>query len=332
MSSTIRTCAALERGVEVLEDPHHAGGLGRGAVGGDGHEVDLAVHVEVAHEVGEEEDGALEHADQQQVLAGVVARDLGRHLLDPVLELVGLDDDLADVLVAQHAARSLSVPGQAHALARGGPGAEALAGGDAGHPGDLAGRDHHGQLVAPLARDLAVGEEVLERAAAARGLPGARGAPRAPAPSAAASSGAVGGPLAGHAAGAEGHRAGHRQARRLREPAAARGRTAAARTRPRRAGRRRGRAWPCRRGRRARGSRRVRAPTDGSPAIACTVSRARAGGRAAIRSIEGSVSISESSTSASSRRISSVRRMLASAAGWIERSAGSSSLRIRLRA
>ena len=76
----------------------------------------------------------------------------------------------------------------------------------------------------------------------------------------------------------------------------------------------------------------MRAPTDGSPAIACTVSRARAGGRAAIRSIEGSVSISESSTSASSRRISSVRRMLASAAGWIERSAGSSSFRIRLRA
>ena len=34
--------AALDRRVEVLEDPHDAAGVGRRAVGGDGHEVDLA--------------------------------------------------------------------------------------------------------------------------------------------------------------------------------------------------------------------------------------------------------------------------------------------------
>ena len=92
--------AALERRVEVLEDPHDAGGLGRGAVGGDGHEVDLAGDVDVAHQVGEEEEGALEHADQQQVLARVVAGDLFRHRPDAVLQVVRLDEDLADLFAS----------------------------------------------------------------------------------------------------------------------------------------------------------------------------------------------------------------------------------------
>ena len=70
--------AALDRRVEVLEDPHDAAGVGRRAVGRHGHEVDLARDLDVAHEVGQEEDGALEHADQQQVAAGVVAGDLLR--------------------------------------------------------------------------------------------------------------------------------------------------------------------------------------------------------------------------------------------------------------
>ena len=100
MSSTISTCAAFDGGVEVLEDAHDAAGVGGRAVGGHGHEVDLARDLDVAHEVGQEEHGALEHADQQQVLARVVARDLGGQLADPVLELVGLDEDLADGGVA----------------------------------------------------------------------------------------------------------------------------------------------------------------------------------------------------------------------------------------
>ena len=107
MSSTIRTSRPSSGGVEVLEDPHDAGGLGRRAVGRDGHEVDLAGHVDVAHQVGEEEDGALQHADQQQVLALVVARDLRAQLAHAVLEVVGLDEDLADGFVAEHARRSL---------------------------------------------------------------------------------------------------------------------------------------------------------------------------------------------------------------------------------
>ena len=68
MSSTISTSRPSIGGVEVLEDPHDARGVGRRAVGGDGHEVDLARRRRCcAHQVGQEEDGALEHADQQQV-------------------------------------------------------------------------------------------------------------------------------------------------------------------------------------------------------------------------------------------------------------------------
>ena len=55
-----------------------------------------------AHQVGEEEDGALEHADQEQVAPGVVARDLRAELAHAVLQVVGLDEDLADARVAQH--------------------------------------------------------------------------------------------------------------------------------------------------------------------------------------------------------------------------------------
>ena len=66
--------AALDRGVEVLEDADHARGVGLRAVAGDRHEVDLAGDVDVAHQVGEEEHGALQHADHDQVAALVVAR------------------------------------------------------------------------------------------------------------------------------------------------------------------------------------------------------------------------------------------------------------------
>ena len=52
------------------------------AVARDGHEVDLARDVDRAHEVGDEEDGALEDADEQEVALAVVRRDLGAELGD----------------------------------------------------------------------------------------------------------------------------------------------------------------------------------------------------------------------------------------------------------
>ena len=69
--------AVLDRGVEILEDAHDPGGVGRRAVGGDRHEIDLHRDLDQAHQVGEEEHRALQHPHQQQRRrCRVVARDL----------------------------------------------------------------------------------------------------------------------------------------------------------------------------------------------------------------------------------------------------------------
>ena len=52
--------------------------------------------VRCAHQVGHEEDGALQHADQEQVAPGVVGGDLLAQLGDPLLQRVRLDQDLGD--------------------------------------------------------------------------------------------------------------------------------------------------------------------------------------------------------------------------------------------
>ena len=56
-------------GVEVLEDPHDAGGLGARAVRRDRHPVHLEVPAEVPGQVGHHHHGAAEDADEQEVLA-----------------------------------------------------------------------------------------------------------------------------------------------------------------------------------------------------------------------------------------------------------------------
>src|SRR5262245_28123291 len=55
--------AVLERDVEVLENADDARRVTRRSVAGDGHEVDLARNSQLAHQVGHEEDRALEDAD-----------------------------------------------------------------------------------------------------------------------------------------------------------------------------------------------------------------------------------------------------------------------------
>ena len=60
--------AALELGVEVLDDAHHARGLGGAAVGGHGHEVDVDGQVDGPAQVAHEEHGPLEHGDEQRRL------------------------------------------------------------------------------------------------------------------------------------------------------------------------------------------------------------------------------------------------------------------------
>ena len=51
------------------------------------------------HQVGHEEDRALEDADEQQLAAGVVGGQLAAELADPRLQRVLVDQDLADALL-----------------------------------------------------------------------------------------------------------------------------------------------------------------------------------------------------------------------------------------
>ena len=161
MSSTIRTwrpSSGASRSLRIRTTPR---GLGRRAVGRDGHEVDLAADVEMAHQVGQEQEGALEDPDQEQVLALVVAGDVLRHRPDAVLQVVRLDEDLAD-LFAHGAAESRRQASRTRARSS----ARTRKRSPVATPGTHAispSETHHGQLRAPLARDLAVGEEVLQR-------------------------------------------------------------------------------------------------------------------------------------------------------------------------
>jgi hypothetical protein len=63
---------------------------------------------QVAHQVGHEEDRALEHADQEQIAARVVGGDLLAELLDALLEGVLVDEDLRDRLLQLGGAHSLT--------------------------------------------------------------------------------------------------------------------------------------------------------------------------------------------------------------------------------
>jgi hypothetical protein len=47
-------------------------------------------------EVGEEDEARLQQRDEQQLALRVVARNLGAQLLDPRLQLLGLEEDVAD--------------------------------------------------------------------------------------------------------------------------------------------------------------------------------------------------------------------------------------------
>jgi hypothetical protein len=98
--------AVFDRRVQVLEDPHDAGGVGRRPVGGDGHEVDLDGNVDEPHEIAQEEHRTLEDANQQQRpgwAGSIVARDLLAQLGDAALQILGGDEHLADCGLACHA-------------------------------------------------------------------------------------------------------------------------------------------------------------------------------------------------------------------------------------
>src|SRR5690606_31591089 len=77
--------------VEVFEDPHHTRGLGGGAVGGDGHEVELDGDVDLAGQVGHHHERSLEDADDEEFLPPIVVGDLPPHPLECGCDLLGCD-------------------------------------------------------------------------------------------------------------------------------------------------------------------------------------------------------------------------------------------------
>src|SRR5665647_2699482 len=78
---------ASDVGVKVLQDADDAGALCAGPVGRDGHPVHRRGAGQGAHQVGHDHHRTLEDTHQQQVLAFVVAPDVGSQLTEPYLNL-----------------------------------------------------------------------------------------------------------------------------------------------------------------------------------------------------------------------------------------------------
>jgi hypothetical protein len=87
----------LDLRVEILEE---ADALVVLAVARQLDEVEGVVDPRGAGEVADEGDARLERADEQRLLAGIVARELGAQLADAGADLVGVQEDLADALVS----------------------------------------------------------------------------------------------------------------------------------------------------------------------------------------------------------------------------------------
>ena len=79
----------LDGAREVLRDLHDAARLGPLAVRAHPEEVDAEREVDRAHEVRQEDEAPLEHADEDEVPLRVVARDLRAELVDARGDLLG---------------------------------------------------------------------------------------------------------------------------------------------------------------------------------------------------------------------------------------------------
>jgi hypothetical protein len=83
--------------VEVLEEADPLVVL---AVARQLDEVERVVDPRRARELADERDAGLQRADEERLVAGVVARELGTDLADAGADLVGVEEDLTDALVA----------------------------------------------------------------------------------------------------------------------------------------------------------------------------------------------------------------------------------------
>ena len=68
--------AAGDIGIQILGDVNDAGGGSAAAIAGNRHEIDIDLTVDLTHQVGNKDDGAVEDADDKQILALVVFGDL----------------------------------------------------------------------------------------------------------------------------------------------------------------------------------------------------------------------------------------------------------------
>jgi hypothetical protein len=82
-----------------------AAGVGA-VVAGELDEVDPVGNRDGTREVGQEDEARLQQRDEQQVAAGVVARDVGAELADARLQLLGREKDFAYSRVGDYDARS----------------------------------------------------------------------------------------------------------------------------------------------------------------------------------------------------------------------------------
>jgi hypothetical protein len=88
---------ALDLRVEVLEEADPLVVL---AVARQLDEVERVEDRRPTRQVADERDARLQRADEQRLLAGIVARELGAELTDAGADLVGVEEDLPDSLVA----------------------------------------------------------------------------------------------------------------------------------------------------------------------------------------------------------------------------------------
>ena len=85
---------AFDRVVDVLDELDGTGGDTGAAVAGNGDEVEGVVDADGTREVGEKDGRALEDADENDGLAGVVAADLSAEGVDAVGDLLLGEEDI----------------------------------------------------------------------------------------------------------------------------------------------------------------------------------------------------------------------------------------------
>ena len=85
--------AVLDLPIQILKNTHHARGTSGISIRADSHEFQLHRYIQFAGEVGNEEHRALEHADQDQVILGVLVLFAGRlgQFADPRVQSVLVD-------------------------------------------------------------------------------------------------------------------------------------------------------------------------------------------------------------------------------------------------